>query len=280
MELTELTINQAQKGLRKKEFSALELAQAFFKKIEKEDKEINSFLTTTKDLAISQAKEADNLIAKGKDIPDLAGIPVAIKDNILVEGVKNTCSSKILENYEAPYDATVVKKLKKEGAVIMGKTNLDEFAMGSSTENSAFFPTKNPRDLKRVPGGSSGGSASAVAADFCCFALGSDTGGSIRQPASFCGVAGLKPTYGAVSRYGLVAFASSLDQIGPLAKTAEDAKIVFQAIAGDDNLDSTTINFSKIESDIKDFKIFGSECLKNILLKELIPLLKKLSERQ
>ena len=276
MELTHLTISQAKDGLRKKEFSAVELTISFLNKIEKEDKKINSFLTITKDSAISQAKEADNLIAKGKSLSNLAGIPVAIKDNILVEGLKNTCSSKILEDYAAPYDATVIKKLRKQGAVILGKTNLDEFAMGSSTENSAFFPTKNPRGLERVPGGSSGGSAAAVAADFCCFALGSDTGGSIRQPASFCGVVGLKPTYGAVSRYGLVAFASSLDQIGPLAKTAQDCKIIFQAIAGEDPLDSTSVKFSKIESDIKDFKNLRVGVPKEYFIKGIDPEVEKL----
>ena len=276
MELTHLTISQAKDGLRKKEFSAVELTISFLNKIEKEDKKINSFLTITKDSAISQAKEADNLIAKGKSLSNLAGIPVAIKDNILVEGLKNTCSSKILEDYAAPYDATVIKKLREQGAVILGKTNLDEFAMGSSTENSAFFPTKNPRGLERVPGGSSGGSAAAVAADFCCFALGSDTGGSIRQPASFCGVVGLKPTYGAVSRYGLVAFASSLDQIGPLAKTAQDCKIIFQAIAGEDPLDSTSVKFSKIESDIKDFKNLRVGVPKEYFIKGIDPEVEKL----
>ena len=245
MKLYELNIKESHQGLKKKEFSAVELAKAYLKRIEAEDKRISAFLTVTENLALSQAKKIDDLISAGKNIPILAGIPLAIKDNILVEGVKTTCASKILENYIAPYDATCVEKLKKLGAVILGKTNLDEFAMGASTENSAFFPTKNPADTERVPGGSSGGSAAAVANDFCCYALGSDTGGSIRQPASFCGVVGLKPTYGAVSRYGLVAFASSLDQIGSITKTAEDAKIVFEAISGKDPLDSTSVE-SKI----------------------------------
>ena len=243
MELHKLAITQAHQGLLKKEFSSLELTKAFLNSIKKNDKEISAFLTVTENLALLQAKKIDDLISTGKNIPVLAGIPLAVKDNILVEGTKMTCASKILENYIAPYDATCIKKLKRLGAVILGKTNMDEFAMGASTENSAFSPTKNPYDLTRVPGGSSGGSAAAVAGDLCCYALGSDTGGSIRQPASFCGVVGLKPTYGAVSRYGLVAFASSLDQIGPITKTAEDAKIVFEAISGKDPLDSTSVKF-------------------------------------
>ena len=243
VDISEFTIAKIHQGLVKKDFSALELCQAYLEKIEKEDKKINSFLTLAKDLAISQAKKIDEKISKNEEISILAGIPCAIKDVILVEGVKCTAGSKILENYIAPYDATCIKKLKSQGAVILGKTNLDEFAMGSSTEHSAFFPTKNPHDLNRVPGGSSGGSAAAVAANFCSFALGSDTCGSIRQPAAFCGVVGLKPTYGAVSRYGLIAMASSLDQIGPITKTVEDARIVFEAIRGKDPLDSTSVEF-------------------------------------
>ena len=241
MNLTELTITQAKEGLKKKEFSALELCQAYLDKIKEKNKEIFAFLTITEDLAISQAKKTDEMISEGKEINPLAGIPLAVKDVILVDAIKCTAGSKILENYIAPYDATVIKRLKEEGAVILGKTNLDEFAMGSSTENSSFGPTKNPHDLNRVAGGSSGGSAAAVAADLSCYALGSDTGGSIRQPASFCGVVGLKPTYGAVSRYGLMAYASSLDQIGPITKTVADCKIVFEAISGKDNLDSTSV---------------------------------------
>ncbi len=241
MNLTGLTITQAHQGLRKKQFSALELCQACLNKIKEKDRAIHAFLTVNEKSALAQAKKVDSLLAGGKKLPLLAGIPVAIKDNILVEGVKCTAASKILADYVAPYNATVIEKLKKQEAVILGKTNLDEFAMGSSTENSAFGPTRNPHDLSRVPGGSSGGSAAAVASEMAFYALGSDTGGSIRLPASFCGVAGLKPTYGAVSRYGLIAFASSLDQIGPLAKTAEDAQLVFEAIAGEDALDSTSI---------------------------------------
>jgi len=263
MELTELTITQANRGLIKKEFSAVEFCKAYLDRIrtcsscsqnldsslhsELKEKNINAFITISEETAFSQAKKVDDTIEEGKEIPALAGIPVAIKDNILVEDLKCTAGSKILENYIAPYNATVVKKLKDRGAVILGKTNLDEFAMGSSTENSAFGPTKNPNDLSRVPGGSSGGSAAAVAANMCCYALGSDTGGSVRQPASFCGVVGLKPTYGSVSRYGLIAFASSLDQIGPMTKSVEDCKIVFDAIRGKDKLDSTSVE-SKIEN--------------------------------
>ncbi|MDP3990807.1 MAG: Asp-tRNA(Asn)/Glu-tRNA(Gln) amidotransferase subunit GatA [Candidatus Nealsonbacteria bacterium] len=242
MDLTKLTIVQAGQGLRKKEFSAVELCQAYLDNIEAKNKDVFAFLTIIKDLAMQEAKKADDLISSGAKLPALAGIPMAVKDNILVKGVKCTAGSKILEDYMAPYDATVVSKLKKQGVIILGKTNLDEFAMGSSTENSAFGPTRNPHNLSRVPGGSSGGSAAAVAGDMSVFALGSDTGGSIRQPASFCGLVGLKPTYGAVSRYGLMAFASSLDQIGPITKTAEDAKIVFEAISGKDKLDSTSVS--------------------------------------
>ena len=224
-----------------KEFSASELIKSFLEKIEKDDKKLSAFLAVIKKEALSEAKNVDDKIAAGDKISKLEGIPFAVKDNILVEGVKTTCASKILADYIAPYSATCVRKLKKSGAIVLGKTNLDEFAMGGSTENSAFFTTKNPYDFKRVAGGSSGGSAAAVASDMCIFALGSDTGGSIRQPASFCGAVGLKPTYGAVSRYGLVAFASSLDQIGPITKTVDDARIVFDAIKGRDSKDSTSV---------------------------------------
>ena len=245
MKLTDLTITQAHQGLKKKEFSALELCKAYLDRIKERDRGILAFLTINTEKALSQAKKIDDLISAGKEISILAGLPCAIKDNILVEDVKCTAGSKILENYIAPYDATVIKKLKSEGCLILGKTNLDEFAMGSSTENSAFGPTHNPHDLTRVPGGSSGGSAAAIAANECVYALGSDTGGSIRLPASFCGVVGLKPTYGAVSRYGLIAFASSLDQIGPITKTVEDCKIVFEAIRGWDDMDSTSVELSQ-----------------------------------
>lgn len=256
MELTKLTISQAHQGLKKKKFSAVELIKAYLNKIQEKDKEISAFLTITENLALEKARWIDDKILKKEEIDILSAIPCAIKDNILVEGEKCTAGSKILENYLSPYDATVVKKIKKRGSVILGKTNLDEFAMGSSTENSAFGPTKNPHDLTRVPGGSSGGSAAAVAGEMTLFALGSDTGGSIRLPASFCGIVGLKPTYGAVSRYGLIAFASSLDQIGPLTKTVEDCQVVFDAIKGFDEKDSTSINQkSKIQNPKLQFKI-------------------------
>jgi aspartyl-tRNA(Asn)/glutamyl-tRNA(Gln) amidotransferase subunit A len=256
MELKDLTIKNIHQGLIKKEISALEICQEYLDRIDREYKKISAFLTVTREQALSQAEEVDKLISKGVNIPVLAGVPFAVKDNILVEGVKCTAASKILENYIAPYDATVILKLKSSGAVVLGKTNLDEFAMGSSTENSAFGPTKNPYDLERVPGGSSGGSAAAVAANLAVFSLGSDTGGSIRLPASFCGVVGLKPTYGSVSRYGLIAFASSLDQIGPMTKNIEDCRIVFEAIKGKDEMDSTSVNSKFKNQDAKSqFKI-------------------------
>ena len=239
------SIAEAHKSLIKKEFLCSELTLAYLDKIKKENDELNDFLNLTEKLALEQAKKVDDKIAGGEKIGQLEGIPTAIKDNILVEGYKTTAGSKILENYTAPYDATVIEKLKKAGAIIIGKTNLDEFAMGASTENSAFGPTKNPYDISRVPGGSSGGSAVAVAVNHCLAAFGSDTGGSIRQPASFCGVVGFKPSYGMVSRHGLIAMASSLDQIGLLTKTVEDAKLIFNVIKGQDSLDSTTIDNTK-----------------------------------
>lgn len=244
IDLTKLTIVEAAEGLKNGDFTSVELTKAFLDRISEKDKEVKAFITVTPEAALKQAERADTMI-KNKEIYPLTGIPCAIKDNILIKGAKCTAGSKFLENYDATYDATVIEKLEEMGAVFLGKTNLDEFAMGSSCENSAFFPTRNPHDLERVPGGSSGGSAAAVAANMCVYALGSDTGGSIRQPASFCGIAGLKPTYGTVSRYGLIAYASSLDQIGPLAKTVGDAKIVFDAIKGSDPMDSTSINSDK-----------------------------------
>lgn len=256
MDLTSLTISEAHKGLINGEFTSVDLTKAYLNKIKDSDKDINAYLSVAEDSALAQAEEADKRIASGK-YTVLTGIPCAIKDAIMVEGQKCTAASKILENYIAPYDATVIEKLKNQGAVILGKTNLDEFAMGGSGENSAFGPTKNPNDKTRVAGGSSSGSAAAVAANEACYSLGSDTGGSIRLPASFCGVAGLKPTYGAVSRYGLIAFGSSLDQIGPIAKNVEDLKIVFDAISGKDVKDATSVDFalSSEKFDLKGLKI-------------------------
>ncbi|MCK9393440.1 Asp-tRNA(Asn)/Glu-tRNA(Gln) amidotransferase subunit GatA [bacterium] len=252
--LTNLTIKQANNSLKNKEFSSVELTQAYLKKIKEKDKDIKAYLSVCEDTAISQAKKADEKILKNEPLSEIEGIPCAVKDNIMIKGEKCTAGSKILENYTAIYDATVIEKIKNAGGVFLGKTNLDEFAMGGSCEKSAFFVTKNPHDLERVPGGSSGGSAASVGGDLSVYALGSDTGGSIRQPASFCGVVGLKPTYGAVSRYGLIAYASSLDQIGPLGKTVEDCEIVFNILKGQDRLDSTSTNFEATYSN-KDKKL-------------------------
>lgn len=234
-----LTIAEAARKLRQGEVSSVELTKDYLAKINRSD--LNAFVTVDREGALAAAKQADILLQGQTGTQTLTGVPLAIKDVISTKGIRTTACSKILDNYTPPFDATVITKLKQKGAVILGKTNLDEFAMGSSTENSAYGPTLGPIDKKRVPGGSSGGSAAAVAADLCLAALGSDTGGSIRQPASFCGVTGFKPTYGRVSRYGLIAMASSLDQIGPLAKDALDAKILFEAIGGYDRLDATSL---------------------------------------
>jgi aspartyl-tRNA(Asn)/glutamyl-tRNA(Gln) amidotransferase subunit A len=261
MELFKLTAHELSEKLTKKEISAKELAGSFLQRIEAVDPKVQAYITVMKEQALAQAEKVDGKLVKGEELLPLEGIPWGIKDNMCTKGVRTTCSSKILENYTAVYDATVVDKMNKLGAVPLGKTNLDEFAMGSSTENSAFMTTKNPWNTETVPGGSSGGSVAAVAADECVFALGSDTGGSIRQPASFCGVVGMKPTYGRVSRYGLVAFASSLDQIGPITKDVEDAALVLNAISGFDKKDSTSVNkevpdYTKsLVKDIKGLKI-------------------------
>ncbi|MBP6891108.1 Asp-tRNA(Asn)/Glu-tRNA(Gln) amidotransferase subunit GatA [Candidatus Parcubacteria bacterium] len=258
MEIKHLTIKEINQGLKNKEFSAKDILEFYIKQIEKKEGEINAFISTSFDLARKQAQEIDQKIAQGQDLDILAGVPMAIKDNILVQGLPATAGSKILKDYQASYDATVVERLKRKGAVILGKLNMDEFAMGSSGEYSSFGKTKNPRDLKRVPGGSSSGAAAAVAADMCVYALGSETGGSTRQPASFCGIVGLKPTYGSVSRYGLMALASSLDQIGVLAKNSSDVKIVFDAIKGIDQKDSTSVESDLVSNnnfDISKIKI-------------------------
>lgn len=239
IDLKTLTIKRAYEHLTRGDFSAVELSESYLKNIEAQNKNINAYLEVFDDVK-EQAKEAQKLI-ETKNGGVITGIPIAVKDNILIQGRTASSASKILETYKATYDATVVKKLKSAGAVFLGRTNMDEFAMGGSTENSAFGSTKNPHDVSRVPGGSSGGSAAALSMDGALAALGSDTGGSIRQPAAFCGLVGLKPTYGAVSRYGLMAMASSLDQIGPFGKTVPDAEILFNAIAGHDPMDSTSV---------------------------------------
>jgi len=224
-----------------KERSAEEIAREYLERLAQLEPQLKSFITVTEELALQQARAVDARIRAGEEIGPLAGIPLAVKDNLCTQGIRTTCASRMLEGFIPPYESTVTARLAAAGMVTVGKTNLDEFAMGSSTENSAFQRTANPWDLTRVPGGSSGGSAAAVAADQAVVALGSDTGGSIRQPAAFCGVVGLKPTYGLVSRYGLVAFASSLDQVGPFGRTVEDVALLLQGIAGHDPMDSTSL---------------------------------------
>jgi aspartyl-tRNA(Asn)/glutamyl-tRNA(Gln) amidotransferase subunit A len=244
MNLNQLTIDAVRSAVQERTTTAFALAEAHYARIEKEDGEIGTFLTLCKERALEQADRIDRMAAEGKELPPLGGVPVAIKDVMSTRGVRTTAGSKILGNYIPAFDCTAVARMEAAGAVVVGKTNCDEFAMGSSNENSAFRPVRNPHDLTRVPGGSSGGSAAAVAADMAVVALGSDTGGSIRQPASFCGVVGLMPTYGRVSRYGLIAFASSLDHIGPLTRTVKDAAIVLRTIAGRDPMDATSADLA------------------------------------
>jgi len=259
--LNQLTAHEVVNLIKKKKITAYEVMQDIFIQIDKVDNLINAFLIINREEALEQAKGIDTKVKNGEKLPLLAGVAVAIKDIIATRGTETTCGSKILKGFIPPYNATVINRLKEAGAIIIGKTNMDEFAMGSSTENSAFGPTHNPWDLERVPGGSSGGSTAAVAADEAFVALGTDTGGSIRQPASLCGMVGLKPTYGRVSRYGLVAYASSLDQIGPITKDVIDCALIMKVISGHDNMDSTSVNLEvpdylkSCEAGIKDLKI-------------------------
>ena len=261
MEITELTVHELIEKLKNKELTSTEITQSYIDRIKEKEPEVQAFVTTLEDEAIKQAKEIDEKRATGEIENNLAGIPIGIKDNMCTKGIKTTCSSHMLENFVSPYDATVVEKLKSENLIDLGKLNMDEFAMGGSTEYSYFHKTYNPWNLNKVPGGSSGGSAAAVAANMVPWALGSDTGGSIRQPSSFCGVVGLKPTYGLISRYGLVAFASSLDQIGPITKDVEDSAILLNLIAGHDEKDTTSADIAKkdytknLKNDIKGKKI-------------------------
>ena len=261
MDITNLTVHELMNKLEQKELNSEDITKAYVDRINEKEKEVNAFVTVTTENALEKAKKIDEKRERGELNTNIAGIPIGIKDNLCTKGVRTTCSSKMLENFIAPYDATVVEKLDENGIISLGKLNMDEFAMGASTEYSYFKKTSNPWKLNRVPGGSSGGSAAAVAANLVPWALGSDTGGSIRQPASFCGVVGLKPTYGLVSRYGLVAFASSLDQIGPITKDVTDSAILLNIIAGHDEKDSTSYDVTKkdytkeLSGNIKGLKI-------------------------
>jgi aspartyl-tRNA(Asn)/glutamyl-tRNA(Gln) amidotransferase subunit A len=261
MEIDILTIEAARQAVQQKQTTAKALAESYYAKIASDDPKIGAYLTLSKERAFAQAEKIDRIADRGDDLPPLAGVPLGIKDVMMTRGVRTTAGSKVLKDFIAPYDCTAVQRLEDAGAIVLGKLNCDEFAMGSSNENSGFHPVHNPRDLSRVPGGSSGGSAAAVAAGMAVATLGSDTGGSIRQPAAFCGVVGLMPTYGRVSRYGLIAFASSLDHIGPLTKSVKDAAIMLQTIAGRDPMDSTSADIAvpnyveEIGREVKGLKI-------------------------
>ncbi len=290
MEITNLTVHELKEKLAKKEITIPQIVESYVDRIGEKEEQVKSFITILEEQAKKQAEQIQSKKEAVEEVGSLAGIQIGIKDNICTKGIKTTCASKMLENFVSPYDATVIEKVKQEEMIPLGKLNMDEFAMGGSTEYSAFYKTRNPWDLSRVPGGSSGGSAAAVAANMVPWALGSDTGGSIRQPAAFCGVVGLKPTYGLVSRYGLVAFASSLDQIGPITKDVEDAALLLNVITGHDVKDTTSENKEKIDytaslkQDVKGMKIGipkeyygeGIDSQVNEKLKEAIAIYKKL----
>ena len=290
MELYEYTAHELAKMYRNKEVTVPEVVEAIYKRIEEKEPTVKAYISLDKENALKRAEEVQDEFNAGHDMPDLAGIPVAIKDNICTKGVRTTCASKMLENFVPPYNATVIDKLNENKCILIGKTNLDEFAMGGSTENSAFYKTTNPHNIEYVPGGSSGGSAAAVAADEAVISIGSDTGGSIREPASFCGVVGIKPTYGTVSRFGLVAFASSLDQIGPFGKDVTDCALMLNAISGKDENDATSVDIGSVDfleglnDDIKGLKIglpkeFFGEGINDEVKKTILTKVEELKEK-